>query len=483
MSDDTNRPHALPNVSSRALTSVPRLPAPGTLPRRSPPDLAGTPPWSAATDLVAMATAILASAQVAPAVAAGLAHSAPEALPAPVRGPSQRQAPGRDAAPSQRAILRDRRAMVSSRAVMQAAVRLAADGEIGNSDAIRLLQMTPTAEELSQIVRTFNRQLTPAARSKLTLAAHVPLPDGVENQRYEPIFDRYPITGKTYTTVRGEVVLNEVQYYNGEMVQIYGECGNVSRVADAIAGSGYKPLTLRYENGRETAVAQFWAHQLSDTSLRPYNAAFVIVAAVPDSTPDEESCIRADANNASSVLPMLAGSYDAASRTYVNRARLFYVRLIDSTQVAIDVGRERMGTDKRPGTVGRSRSGSRLLFSVRDGLGRGVAKVDVLLTDAADACGPALQQAARTAGITLADLPLSTECVYPGVARIGDRPVVLWDWRTDVFPRLQPVTSTTLVVDASSDDGAILTAWGFTPSVLGHLPHVRGVVTGVPDTP
>ena len=69
------------------------------------------------------------------------------------------------------------------------------------------------------------------------------------------------------------------------------------------------------------------------------------------------------------------------------------------------------------------------------------------------------------------------------MARIGDAPVVLWDWRTDVRPRLQLVTPTTMRVDAASEDGRLMEAWGFTPRVLGHLPHVRGVVTGIADAP
>ena len=124
----------------------------------------------------------------------------------------------------------------------------------------------------------FEKQLTREAKSKLTLDAFVPLPADVDNQRYEPIFDRYPITGKTYTTASGTVVLNEVQYYNGEMVQLYGECTNVAQVSEELAGSGYKPMTMRQADGRETAIVQFWSHQLTDTSLRPYNAMFMIVA-------------------------------------------------------------------------------------------------------------------------------------------------------------------------------------------------------------
>jgi hypothetical protein len=79
------------------------------------------------------------------------------------------------------------------------------------------------------VLSRFEKQLTREAKSKLTLAAFVPLPDNVDNQRYEPIFDRYPVSGKTYTTASGTVVLNEVQYYNGQMVQLYGECTNSAR--------------------------------------------------------------------------------------------------------------------------------------------------------------------------------------------------------------------------------------------------------------
>ena len=48
---------------------------------------------------------------------------------------------------------------------------------------------------------------------------------------------------------------------------------------------------------------------------------------------------------------MFDGSFDPATAVYQNRARLFLVRLLDTTQVAIDVGRERMGTDNAPGPL------------------------------------------------------------------------------------------------------------------------------------
>jgi hypothetical protein len=112
-----------------------------------------------------------------------------------------------------------------------------------------------------------------------------------------------------------------------------------------------------------------------------------------------------------------------------------------------------------------------------------VARIEATLTSDPDACGSAIAQAAHTAGLALPRLARGTERIYPGAARIGQAPVVCWDWRTDVMPRLQPAAAATLVVDASSEEGSLLAAWHFVPKILGHLPNVRGAVTGVPDTP
>jgi hypothetical protein len=365
--------------------------------------------------------------------------------------------------------------------MLHEATRLAADGELGNSDAIALLQIPHHPEELKEVLSRFARQLTREARSKLTLAAFAPLPDNVINQRYEPIFDRYPITGKTYKTAAGTVVLNEVQYYNGQMVQLYGECTNVESVARALAKSGYKPLTMTQPDGRESAVVQFWSHQLTDTSIKPYNAMFIIVAAVPDDAPACESSFKADANGVSSVLSMFDGRVDPITGIYQNRARLWYVRLLDSTQVAIDVGRERMGTDKRPGTIELTRTGEQLRFSIANGDRRPVARITVVPSPDPAALLPELSQAAATAGIALHPLPPGTEYVYPGIARIGMGPVVGWQWRTDVVPRFQAAMPDTIVFDPSSEEGRMLIDWGFRPAVLGYIPNVRGVVTGVPE--
>jgi hypothetical protein len=365
--------------------------------------------------------------------------------------------------------------------VMQEATRLAQDGEIGNSDAIRLLQLPHSAQDLKEVLHKFEKQLTRQAKSKLTLAAFAPLPAHVDNQRYEPIFDRYPITGKTYTTASSTVVLNEVQYYNGQMVQLYGECADAAQVCEALAGSGYKPVTIKRADGRETAITQFWSHQLTDTSLRPYNAMFIIVVAVKDDTPADQACIKGDENGASSVLSMLDGCFDPAKAVYENRARLFFVRLLDSTRVAIEVGRERMGTDKRPGSIELKRDGKQLAFSIKDGDGHAVAKISAVPTDDPMAFCPELAKAAATAGIPFRQLPPGTEYVYPSVARIGKGPVVNWQWRTDLMPRFQPAVPNTAVFDPRSEEGEMLIKWRFEPKVLGYLPNVRGAITGIPQ--
>ncbi len=367
-----------------------------------------------------------------------------------------------------------------NRGVMQEATRLAEDGELGNSDAIRLLQLAHRPEDVKDVLNAFEKQLTREAKSKLTLGAFVPLPDGVDNQRYEPIFDRYPVTGKTYATASGTVVLNEVQYYNGEMVQLYGECSDVARTSEVLAGSGYKPLTMRHPDGRESAIAQFWAHQLTDTSLKPYDASFLIIVAVPDHTAAGQACIAADANGVSSVLPMFDGVFDPDRSVYENRAQLFYVRLLDSTRIAIEVGRERMGTDKRPGTIQLRREGKRRSFSVNDGTGNAVANIDFVIADDQAAYLREVARAAATAGIEYRALPAGTEYVYPAVARIGNGPVSNWQWRSDVVPRLQRVEPNTVTFDSRSEVGELLLRWGFVPKVLGYIPNVRGVVTGVP---
>ena len=366
--------------------------------------------------------------------------------------------------------------------MMREASRLAAArGELGNSDAIRLLQIPHGTEDVEHVLRAFEKQLSREAKSKLTLDALVPPPADVINQRYEPIFDKYVITGKTYTTGNGTVVPNELQYYNGEMVHFYGECTNVPVVNEVLAGSGYKAMTLTYPGGRQTAVAQLWSSRFTDTSIRPYSALFIVVIAVPDDAPQGQGSIKADSNGASSVLVMLDGSFDPATAVYENKARLFLVRLLDTTQAAIDVGRERMGTDKRHGTIDMTRTGRRLRLSIKDGEGRGIVRGEVELTDDPAAYISEIAQAAATAGIPFRAHPPGTEYAYPAVARIAQGPVVKWYWRSDVVPRLQAVMPGSLVLDPGSEEGRMLIAWAFTPKVLGYIPNVRGMITGLAD--
>lgn len=367
-------------------------------------------------------------------------------------------------------------------AMMREAARLAAVGnELGNTDAIRLLQIPHSVNDVEDVLRVFDKQLTREARSKLTLDALAAPPPGVVNQRYEPLFDKYIISGKTYTTASGAVIPNELQYYNGEMAHLYGECSNVSAVNESLIGSGYKPVTLRYPDGRETAVAQLWSSRFTDTTIGPYSAMFIVVIAMPDATPATQTSLKADSNGASSVLLMLDGAFDPAAGVYQNRAVLFLVRLLDTTQVAIDVGRERMGTDKRRGTIDMTRSGRQLHVSIKDGRGRGVARADVELADDAAAYMPAVAKAAATAGISVRPLPRGAEYAYPAVARIDRGQLVSWQWRSDLVPQLQAVTLGAVAFDSSSEEGRMLLTWGFTPKVLGYIPNVRGVITGLAD--
>lgn len=364
---------------------------------------------------------------------------------------------------------------------LQEAARLASDGELGNSDAIRLLQMPHSEIEIKDVLRRFENQLTREARVKLIREMFAPLPEFVDNQRFEPLFEKYPISGKTYTTESGTVVLNEIQYYNGQMLHFYGECSNVAQVTEELAGSGHKPVLLNYPNGRQTAVVQVWANKLTDTSLRPYNSMFIVIPAVPQDTPDRLATLCADGNGASSVLSMLHGSYDAGTGVYENTARLYFVRLFDSTQIAIDVGRERMGTDKRAGNTEIRWEGSLIDLSITDGFGRVFMQGRVTLAEDSRAYLPAIAKAASTAGIAFNSLSAGTEYVFPTIARIGRGPCSSWLWRTDVLPRYQPLTGDAVLFGTSSEEGAMLGRWGFQPKVLGYISNVRGVITGLSE--
>jgi len=296
------------------------------------------------------------------------------------------------------------------------------------------------------------------------------------------LFGKYGLSGRTYTTAGGALIPTELQYYGGEMAHFYGECTHVAAVNEALAGSGYHAITLKYADGRQTAAAQVWASRFTDTTIGAYNAMFIVVAAVPEGAPAQRTCLAADPNGASSALVMFDGAFDEARALYENRARLFLVRLLDSTQVAIDVGRERMGTDKRPGTIDMAGDGHRLRVAIADQWNRGMLRADLTLARDPAAYMSDIAAAAATAGIPMRTLPDGTEFSYPVAARIGRGPVVDWQWRSDLKPQLQSIPSGAVVVDSSSEEGRILQTWGFTPKVLGYFPQVRGLVTGLADT-
>ena len=319
-------------------------------------------------------------------------------------------------------------------------------------------------------------------KSKLTLDAFVPLPADVDNQRYEPLFDKYIITGKTYRTASGAVVPNELQYYNGEMVHIYGECTNISLLNAALAGSGYRPMTVKYADGRIAAVAQLWSNKFTDTSIRPYAAMFIVVAAVRGERTRKRGVYQcglqwriervSDARRI--VRPLNSGVREQGADVHVPPPRYdpdcdrCWTRAHGHRQTARD---RRHGVQWEPASLYRSKTRTDVALSKQTWRSPKIQRY----------IGSAVAQAADTAGITLQALPRGAECAYPVVARIGQGQIVCWQWRSDVAPRLQPVMPGTVHFDPSSEEGRTLLAWGFTPKVLGYFPKVRGVVTGLAD--
>ena len=232
------------------------------------------------------------------------------------------------------------------------------------------------------------------------------------------------------------MVPNELQDDDGEMVHLHGECANIAAVSDAIAGSGYRPVLLAYPDGRQAAVVQVWASRFTDTTIGPYSAMFLVVVVVPMGSPVHVgTLIAANPNGLASILTMVNGTFDADANRYENTARLFMVRLVDTTQLAIDFGRERMGTDKRPGTVDVTREGRRVRIAVADSQHRAIVRADFELAPDPAAFEQQLAAAAGTAGIACPALPSGTEYVYPVVARIGHGPVVSWQWRAPTCHR------------------------------------------------
>ena len=125
------------------------------------------------------------------------------------------------------------------------------------------------------------------------------------------------------------------------------------------------------------------------------------------------------------------------------------------------------------------REGKRRLFSVEDGAGNSVAKVDFVIADDPAPASPRWRRQQRPRECRLARFLLEPNTSTPvGTHRRG--PIVNWQWRTDVLPRLQHVESNTVTFDSRSEEGEILIRWGFKPQLLGYIPNVRGAVTGVP---
>jgi hypothetical protein len=64
--------------------------------------------------------------------------------------------------------------------MMQEAIKLAKDGELGNSDAIRLLQIPHHAEDVKDVLAI---QATDRRAKSADVGSFVPLPGNVDNQR------------------------------------------------------------------------------------------------------------------------------------------------------------------------------------------------------------------------------------------------------------------------------------------------------------
>jgi hypothetical protein len=93
-------------------------------------------------------------------------------------------------------------------------------------------------------------------------------------------------------------------------------------------------MTIRQPDGEENAIAQFWSHNLTDTSLRPYNAMFNHRRCrLRRSLPAYQGASRPDENGASErAADACDGCFDPANRVYENKACLYFARLLDSTR-------------------------------------------------------------------------------------------------------------------------------------------------------
>ena len=108
---------------------------------------------------------------------------------------------------------------------------------------------------------------------------------------------------------------------------------------------------------------------------------------------------------------------------YENKARLYFVRLLDSSRVAIEVGRERMGTDKRPGTIDLTRN--RKTTRVFDQRRRRTRRSQNQLCNPpmiAQRTYPRLRRPRRPRGSRFASVRAGTEYVYHGERAYRRRP-------------------------------------------------------------
>ncbi len=132
--------------------------------------------------------------------------------------------------------------------VMQEATKLAEDGELGNSNAIRLLEIPHSPEDLLQVLSRFDRELTPQAKGKLALEAC--FENGVEVM----ILDRpNPLGG---LKVDGPPMEKSWQSYVGafQIPYVHGmTIGELARMA--VSKAGILDLTdAQRTNGKLTVV-------------------------------------------------------------------------------------------------------------------------------------------------------------------------------------------------------------------------------------
>jgi hypothetical protein len=100
---------------------------------------------------------------------------------------------------------------------------------------------------------------------------------------------------------------------------------------------------------------------------------------------------------------MFDGAFDEARALYENRLDVSWCGSSTPRRWPIDVGRERMGTDKRPGTIDMTRDGSRLRSRLPISGTVEVLRADLTLAANPAALMPDIEAAAATAGVPTAN--------------------------------------------------------------------------------